>query len=114
MDSPVDDALRRAQAEADEIYGADQAGIEPPPPGRCTVAAVEEINGRSTEESQVPKRRRSENRQRTLQLKLRLLPQEEELLRRHAEANRFPSMQAYILHRLPEITTEPLDPLLPP
>lgn len=48
-------------------------------------------------------RRRSETRQRTQQLKLRLLPQEEELLRKHAEANGFPTMQAYILHRLPEI-----------
>lgn len=49
-------------------------------------------------------RRRSENRQRTQQVKLRLLPQEEERLRRHAELNGFPTVQAYILHRLPEIT----------
>jgi hypothetical protein len=50
-----------------------------------------------------PRRRRSETRQRTQQVKLRLLPQEEELLRRAAEAHGFPTMQAYILHRLPEI-----------
>jgi hypothetical protein len=48
-------------------------------------------------------RRRSENRQRTQQVKLRLLPQEEELLRQHAQASGFPTVQAYILHRLPEI-----------
>jgi len=49
------------------------------------------------------RRPRSENRQRTQQVKLRLLPQEEELLRQHAQASGFPTVQAYILHRLPEI-----------
>ena len=49
------------------------------------------------------RRRRSENRQRTQQVKLRLLPQEEERLRQHAQASGFPTVQAYILHRLPEI-----------
>lgn len=49
------------------------------------------------------RRPRSENRQRTQQVKLRLLPQEEELLRQHAQKNGFPTVQAYILHRLPEI-----------
>lgn len=48
-------------------------------------------------------RKRSENRQRTQQVKLRLLPQEEELLRRAARENGFASIQAYILNRLPEI-----------
>ena len=49
------------------------------------------------------RRRRSESRQRTQQVKLRLLPQEEELLRQHAQESGFPTVQAYILHRLPEI-----------
>jgi hypothetical protein len=74
---------------------------------------VDEIIGRSLAEHRAtqdaPKRHRSESRKRTQQLKLRLLPQEEELLRRHAEANGFPSMQAYILHRLPEIATDQRD-----
>lgn len=48
-------------------------------------------------------RRRSENRRRTQQVKLRLLPQEEDRLRKAAADQGFPTMQAYILHRLPEI-----------
>jgi hypothetical protein len=48
-------------------------------------------------------RRKSETRQRTQQVKLRLLPQEEQRLRDHAAQAGFASVQAYILHKLPEI-----------
>ncbi len=48
-------------------------------------------------------RRKSETRQRTQQVKLRLLPQEEERLRDHAARAGFATVQAYILHKLPEI-----------
>ncbi len=48
-------------------------------------------------------KRKSEKRQRTQQVKLRLLPQEEERLRDLATQHGFSSVQAYILHKLPEI-----------
>jgi len=67
------------------------------------ISARGKVMANTTAADQDSPRRRSENRQRTRQLKLRLLPQEEELLRRHAAASGFPTLQAYILHRLPEI-----------
>lgn len=47
--------------------------------------------------------RRVENRQRTRQVKFRLLPQEEEDLRLAVERSGFPNFQAFILAKLPEI-----------
>lgn len=49
------------------------------------------------------RRRRSENRQRTRQVKFRLLPQEEEKLRLAVERSGFPTLQAFLLAKLPEI-----------
>jgi hypothetical protein len=49
------------------------------------------------------KKRRVENRQRTRQVKFRLLPQEEEKLRLAVEQSGYPTIQAFLLAKLPEI-----------
>ena len=49
------------------------------------------------------KKRRVENRQRTCQVKFRLLPQEEEKLRLAVEQSGHPTIQAFLLAKLPEI-----------
>ncbi|MCB0939173.1 MAG: hypothetical protein KDB72_02920 [Mycobacterium sp.] len=49
------------------------------------------------------KKRRVENRQRTRQVKFRLLPQEEEKLRLAVEQSGHPTIQAFLLAKLPEI-----------
>lgn len=49
------------------------------------------------------RRRRVENRQRTRQVKFRLLPQEEEKLRLAVERSGYPTIQAFFLAKLPEI-----------
>ena len=54
----------------------------------------------------VTAKRKSEKRRRTHQVKLRLLPQEDERLRRQAAEQGFRTVQAYILHLLPEITED--------
>jgi hypothetical protein len=59
-----------------------------------TAAAPAELGRRS--------RSGSNKRQRTQQVKLNLLPQEEQRLRSRAEQGGFPSVQAYILHQLTE------------
>jgi hypothetical protein len=44
----------------------------------------------------------SNKRQRTQQVKLNLLPQEEQRLRSRAEQGGFPTVQSFILHQLAE------------
>jgi hypothetical protein len=53
---------------------------------------------------EVPKRR-VEKRRRSQVIKLRLLPQEEERLRLAVAESGHPSIQAYLLAKLPEIAT---------
>lgn len=48
-------------------------------------------------------KRRVEKRRRSQVIKLRLLPQEEELLRIAVAESGFPTIQAYLLAKLPEI-----------
>lgn len=48
-------------------------------------------------------KRRVEKRRRSQVIKLRLLPQEEELLRLAVAESGFPTIQAYLLAKLPEI-----------
>jgi hypothetical protein len=46
----------------------------------------------------------SNKRQRTQQVKLNLLPQEEQRLRSRAEQGGFPTVQSFILHQLAEVS----------
>lgn len=54
-------------------------------------------------ETAAPKRR-VEKRRRSQVVKLRLLPQEEERLKIAVAESGFPSIQAYLLAKLPEVT----------